>query len=149
MQKLHFSVKINAERKKVWDTMLGKETFTKWTEVFMPGSRFTGSWNEGEKITFVAPEDDGSLSGMVGVIAENKPLESIRIRYMGIITNGKEDTASDSARTWKDAEERYNFNDTEGGTMLDVEIDTDEEYKHTFEELWPRALEKLKELAEA
>lgn len=39
----HFSIAINAPVSKVRDTMLGKDTYRQWTEVFNPaGSRYEG-----------------------------------------------------------------------------------------------------------
>ena len=38
MEKLKFKIDINASNEKVWNTMLEKETYNKWTEVFSPGS---------------------------------------------------------------------------------------------------------------
>ncbi|MDQ5893468.1 MAG: hypothetical protein QG640_480, partial [Patescibacteria group bacterium] len=31
MQKIHFSIQINAPKEKVWDTMLGEATYREWT----------------------------------------------------------------------------------------------------------------------
>ncbi len=36
----------------------------------------------------------------------------------------------------------------DGGTEVIVDVDSNEEFKKMFEETWPKALEKLKELAE-
>jgi hypothetical protein len=38
--------------------------------------------------------------------------------------------------------------DADGGTQLDIEVDTLDEFRDMFGESWPRALQKLKELAE-
>ena len=34
MEKLNFKIEINAPKEKVWDTMLNKDTYKAWTEVF-------------------------------------------------------------------------------------------------------------------
>jgi uncharacterized protein YndB with AHSA1/START domain len=48
MEKLHFSIVIKAQREKVWEKILGEETYPLWTDVFMPGSHFEGDWKEGK-----------------------------------------------------------------------------------------------------
>lgn len=150
MQKLHFSTFINAPREKVWKTMLGDASYREWTKAFQDGSYFKGDWSEGSKILFIGPspiEGQGE-GGMVSRIKENRLYEFISIEHLGIIMNGIEDTESAEARKWTPAYENYTFLDKDGGTELLIEIDTDEKLKDDFEMMWPKALVKLKELAE-
>ena len=90
MEKLHFSISINAPIKKVWETMLGNETYKLWTDVFAPGSYFVGDWSEGSKMLFLGPNENGKLSGMVSKIKENKPYKFISIEHVGEVEDGKE-----------------------------------------------------------
>jgi hypothetical protein len=124
--------------------MLGKDTYRQWTEAFQPGSDFEGSWDEGSKIHFV----DGSKSGMASRIKENKLHSKIVIEHLGLVHDGVEDTTSAEATKWTPALETYEFETYDGGTRLNVTMQTDEEYRSMFEEMWPRALQRLKELAE-
>jgi uncharacterized protein YndB with AHSA1/START domain len=155
MEKLHFSIEINAPKEKVWDTMLDKETYKLWTEAFAPGSDFQGDWNKGSKILFVAPGENGQLGGMVSRIKENKKYEFISIEHLGVINNGKEDTTSQAVKGWAGALENYTFSErspsdkeNNGKTELLVDMDSNEEYSEMFEGMWPKALQKLKELSE-
>ena len=86
--------------------------------------------------------------GMVSRIKENKPYEYISIEHLGIIQNGKEDTTSDEVKNWAGALENYTFKDRDGKTELLVDMDSNDEYSEMFKDMWPRALQKLKELAE-
>jgi len=52
MQKIFFSIFIQASQEKVWDTMLGGETYREWTKPFNVDSRYVGSWDEGSEIRF-------------------------------------------------------------------------------------------------
>ncbi len=149
MQKIHFSIHINAPREKVWNTMLSEDTYPQWTTAFNPGSYFKGSWEEGSKILFLGPNPDGSgEGGMIGNIKANQPHEFVSIEYLGIVSNGIEDTTSEEARKWSPAFENYTFKDMNGGTEVLVDIDVADEYKTMFEEMWPKGLQMLKELAE-
>lgn len=149
MEKLHCSITINAPVGKVWDTMLNDATYREWTKPFSPGSYYEGSWEEGSKILFLGPDPKtGEIGGMVSRIKENRPHEYISIEHIGIIKDGKEDTESEEAKKWAPAYENYTFKEVEGGTELSIDMDIEENYKSEFEEMWPQALEKLKELAE-
>lgn len=55
--------------------MLDTETYRQWTEGFMPGSYYEGSWEKDSKILFLAPDENGKMSGMVSTIVENKPYD--------------------------------------------------------------------------
>lgn len=148
MERLHYSITINAPKEKVWNTMLGEETYREWTSAFMPGSFFKGSWEEGSKILFLAPGESGKNSGMVSRIKENRQYEYVSIEHLGFVENGTEDTTSDTVKSWAGALENYTFKENNGKTELIVELDTSEEYKEMFNETWPKALQKLKTLSE-
>ena len=147
MDKLKFSIIINAPKAKVWDTMLNDVTYRIWTEAFMPGSYYIGDWTEGSKILFLALGETGA-SGMVSRIKENRLHEYISIEHLGMVENGKEDTTSDAVKVWAGALENYTFNELDGKTELIVETDSPEEYSEMFNGMWPKALEILQELAE-
>ncbi len=149
MEKIHFSIFINAPREKVWNTMLDKETYKEWTGSFNPGSDYQGSWEEGEKMLFIGPDPEtGEEGGMVSRIKENRKYEFISIEHIGIIKNGVEDTESEEAKKWTPSFENYTFVEKDGGTELMIDQDMDAEYKPMFEEMWPKALQALKELSE-
>jgi len=148
MDKLKFSIVINAPKEKVWDTMLEDRTYRIWTEEFTPGSHYIGSWDEGSKILFLGPANDGKLGGMVSRIKENKLHKFISIEHLGEVLDGIEDTTSDRVKIWAGALENYTFIDKDDKTELVVDMVINEEFKEMFEGMWPKALKKLKELCE-
>jgi hypothetical protein len=148
MERLHFSITINAPKEMVWNTMLDGNTYREWTSVFMPGSFYEGNWNQGSKLYFLAPDKTGKTSGMVSRIKENRKYEYVSIEHLGFVENGKEDTTSEAVKNWSGALENYTFREINGKTEVFVELDTSEEYKDMFLETWPKALEKLKSLCE-
>lgn len=148
MQKLHFSIQIKAPKEKVWDTMLSDKTYREWTEPFQKGSYFEGSWDKGSSIKFLAPDENGKLSGMISEISENRPYEFISIKHLGVVQNGVEDTTSDEAKSWSGALENYTLKETNGITQVLIDTDSDDKYKDMFNQMWPKALQKLKEIAE-
>lgn len=148
MTKLNFSIVINAPIEKVWNTMLRDDTYRIWTEAFSPGSHYAGDWNKGSKILFLGPGEKGEMSGMVSRIKENRQYEYISIEHLGIVQDGKEDTSSEAVKAWAGALENYTFKEKDGATELLVDMDSNEEYEEMFQGMWPKALQKLKELAE-
>jgi len=148
MQKLNFKIEINSPKEKVWKTMLEDKTYRIWTETFSKGSYFIGDWSKGSKILFLAPNDTGEMSGMVSRIKENKLHEYISIEHLGVVENGKEDTTSDAVKPWAGSLENYTFKDKNGVTEILVEMDSNEEYAEMFADMWPKALQKLKEISE-
>jgi hypothetical protein len=150
METLNFSTQINAPAEITWQTMLDDSSYREWASVFGPGSYFEGSWLPGSEITFLADSaPDEPIGGMVGVIAEHRPHEFVSIEYTGIVLNGEVDTSSDMAQKVTGTHENYSFAEADGVTTVTVDIDVDEEYAEMFREEWPRALAKLRELAEA
>lgn len=148
MKKLHFSINIDAPKEKVWNTMLEDSTYREWTEEFSKGSYYVGDWSEGSKILFLGPGQNGEMGGMVSRIKENRQHEFVSIEHLGIIKDGKEDLTSDEVTKWAGALENYTLKDSAGKTELLIELDINEEYKEMMENMWPKALQKLKDIAE-
>ncbi len=150
MQKIHFTIHIDAPREKVWDTMLQDATYRQWTKAFGENSRYVGDWSEGSKILFLGSDENGNEAdmGMVSRIKVNRKHEFISIEHVGMISNGIEDTTSDEAKKWAPAFENYSFVDKDGGTELSVDLDVADEFKDMFEDSWPKSLQALKELCE-
>lgn len=149
MRKVRFSIDIHAPKKKVWDVMLGDATYREWTKPFHSGSYYKGDWSEGSKILFLGPgSEGGGEEGMVSRIAENRPHEFISIEHLGTVRNGVEDTQSEQAKKWAHLHENYTFTETERGTRVDVDMDVIEQYESMFGDMWPKALQALKTVAE-
>ena len=150
MQKLNFSIVINAPKEKVWHAMLDDRPYREWTRAFNPGSYYKGDWSRGSKMLFLGPDPEtGQEGGMVSRIAENRPYEYISIEHIGIIQNGIEDTTSETARKMAPAFENYAFKEKDGATEVLVDMDADDEYAEMFNKMWPEGLQRLKKIAEA
>lgn len=144
MERIYFKIEIEAPKEKVWDILLGETTYPKWTTPFAEGSSAVTDWQVGSKALFLNAEGDG----MVSKIAEHIPNEYISIHHLGFYKNGVEDYDSEEVKKWGDAYENYKLSHIDGKSLLSVELDTEQEYKDYFEDTWPKALEKVKELAE-
>src|SRR5690606_34087260 len=147
-----YKININAPASKVYKMMLGldnKKTYEDWTALFNPTSTYEGSWDKGSKMLFVGTDEQGNKGGMIAEIAENIPNKFISIRHYGILENGQEILDGEKVESWAGSLENYTFNETNGATNITVEVDTNEEYMDYFDETWPKALDKLKEISES
>jgi hypothetical protein len=146
MKHLEFKTQIGAGKKKVWETMLQPETYKEWVSVSWPGSTYQGKWKKGENIRFVSPGQGGTMATLL----EEKPYDSILAKHVAVINpDGSEDRNSDVAKGWIGTLERYTFKENKGTTDLTVEIETTPEWEGMFNDGWPNALAKLKEMCES
>jgi len=145
MKKINFSTSIDASKEKVWKTLWEEESYRNWTNVFAEGSYAkTDNWKEGSKVLFL----DGKGSGMVSMVAANKPNEFMSFKHLGIVKDGIEHVTSEKVKEWAGAKESYTLNGGNGKTELSVEMEITEELKDYFMNTWPKALERVKELSE-
>lgn len=144
MKKLEFKTVINASPEKIWEVLLGKDTYPIWTAVFAEGSNVKTDWKKGSKAIFL----DGKGNGMVSEIAENIPGKFLSIRHLGDVINGKEDLESEKVKEWAGAYENYTLTEVDGQTEWSISLDIVEDYEDYMMDTWPQALKKVKELAE-
>ena len=147
---MDFNIEINATREKVWDVLFGEKTYPIWTTAFSEGSNVKTDWQKGSKALFI----DASNRGMVSKIADNVPNEFMSIEHLGMYDNGVEDYESEHVKSWAGAKENYTLTDENGITNLHIfmemdESDANKQMIEMFTDMWPKALAKVKELAEA
>lgn len=149
MNNLNYSIFIAAPRQKVWGAMLGDATYREWTKPFNPaGSYFKGDWSQGSRMLFIGvdPETGKEDGGMVAEIAENRPHEFVSIKHLGELKDGVEVPWPDPGQAGL---ENYTLTDKDGGTEVLVEISNiPDEWAEMMNDMWPKALEKLKEIVE-
>jgi uncharacterized protein YndB with AHSA1/START domain len=145
MKKLEYKINIKASRKKVWETMLDKETYKQWVDVAWPGSYYEGEWKEGNNLRFITPDGSGTLVTLI----KHKAYELSYAKHIAVLNaGGVEDRESDVAKGWIGTTEAYTFTEAKGVTELKVEINTNPDWAEMFNDGWPKALSKLKEICE-
>lgn len=150
MKKLQFKKDINASAEKVYNTMLGIsniETYEQWTSKFNPTSTYKGSWDKGKKIYFIGTDENGKQGGMVSEIVDNIPFQFVSIRHYGILDGENEITEGAEVEKWAGGVENYSFEENNGVTTVTVDVDAMEDYVDYFNKTFPKALDKLKEIA--
>jgi len=144
MTKEKYSISINASREKVWQVLFNEETYTQWTVPFTPGSVAITDWQEGSSARFV----DGTGDGMISRIEKRVDNEYLSIEHIGMIQKGESITSGPQVAPWKGSHENYILSSSGSQTLLEVEMDTTPEMLQYFQDKWPKALQKVKELAE-
>lgn len=156
MKKLNQTTHINAPAAIVWDVMLSDATYRDWSKEFSPdgsgGSYFEGDWSEGSTMRFLGSDSEVGEDGYRGIesrVAANKLHAFISLEHVAVIGPEGRDTESDEAKRWTSSHENYIFTPTaDGGTDLTIDMDTDEEYHDMFVDMWGRATQRIREIAE-
>ncbi|MDX2174198.1 MAG: SRPBCC domain-containing protein [Bacteroidota bacterium] len=139
MDVLEFKIEINASPQKVWETLWNDATYREWTAVFNPSSHAISDWNENSKIQFL----DAEGNGMHSIIEKKIPNKEMVFKHIGEMKNGVE---VDS--TWGEGRERYFLNETASGTELLTVLDLPMDFKKYFTEVFPKALQLIKQISE-
>ncbi len=145
MIKLNYSIEINAEKERVWEIMIGKETYQKWVKAFSANSKFVGDWKQGETILFYDP----NLGGSKAILETFKPYDEILAKHFSMVDKDmNENNEDEMSKKWIGSTERYRFIKSGENTKLEIEMITDEAFEKMFNTSWPKALELLKSLCE-
>ncbi|MGD9928424.1 MAG: SRPBCC domain-containing protein [Mangrovibacterium sp.] len=148
-EKLQMEIILDAPPEKVFRLMLDAEKWKEWTSAFNPASRYEGKWQKGASIRFLGDGPDGQTDGMIGHIRDFVAGQVVSIEYTGIVKEGKEITTGPQLEGWAGCLEKYSFSETEGKTLLVIEMDANRKYLEYFRETWPKALDKLRLIFEA
>jgi uncharacterized protein YndB with AHSA1/START domain len=149
LETLHYEISISAPVGKVYNTMLDEKGYRQWTTAFCETSYYEGSWEKDSKIRFIGVNKEGKQEGMVSRIRENIPNSFVSIEHLGFLDGNNEITSGPSVESWAGALENYSFRGEDGKTIVSIAIDANEQFKPFFEQTWPKALQKLKQICEA
>lgn len=145
MKKANFSVKINAPKEKVWETLWNDKTYREWTNVFSEGSHAVSDWKEGSQILFLGPDGGGMFSRIEKMV----PNETMEFKHLGMAKDGEKQPSTEETKAWEGSMENYYLSQTNGTTDLKVVLDIAEDHEDFFKDAFPKALQKVKEIAEA
>jgi len=144
MKHQSFAIMIEAEPGKVWESLWEDKNYREWTAIFGEGSYAESDWEEGSDIHFIG---DGG-GGMYSVIDKKVDNKLMSFRHLGELKNYEPQPLDDKTKKWSGATEVYNLYQKDGGTELVVDMDIVEDFETYFNEKFPLALAKVKEIAE-
>lgn len=141
---LEFNTEIKATPEKIWQVLWNDATYREWVSAFYEGSYAKSNWNEGDSIHFLAPSGDG----MSSVIEKKIDNQYMAFKHLGEVKDFKEMPIDQAAQEWTGSMETYELTPNGDTTSLKVKVDIVEKYKDYFNEAFPKALEKVKQLSE-
>lgn len=147
MSKRTFKITIDAPAQAVWSALWDQDNYRDWAAVFAPDSQMITDMKEGSKVKFV----DGSGDGMLSKIEAIRPNEFLHFRHLGIISGGKEITGTPESTIWE-GYEKYTLTPKGGATEVTVDLmhgDISEEFQKYFADTFPKALNRVKEIAQS
>jgi hypothetical protein len=142
MKEIQFSIKIHAPKEKVWDTLWQDETLREWAGVIDPGTYMEGDLKEGNEVQFIS----GNGYGVTSLVEKLTPGEFLLLRHRA---DTQESGKREREDQWTGGEERYSLAEENGITNLTVAFDVPLELEDEFNVSYPKALERVKALAEA
>jgi uncharacterized protein YndB with AHSA1/START domain len=143
MNEMQFTIEIQARKEKVWDTLWQDETFREWAGLIDPGTYMKGELKEGNEVEFISAENGYGVTSLVEKVIPN---EYVRLLHSA----DTQDTGTrERAKEWTGGAESYTLTETDGITTLTAVFDVPPELEDYFQTAYPKALNRLKELAEA
>ena len=141
MKEIQFSIEIHATSERVWDTLWQDETLREWAGVIDPGTYMVGDLQEGNEVQFISASGYGVTSLVEKLVAG-----------AFVLLRHRADTQDDGQRKreqeWTGGEESYSLTEEGNTTTLTVAFDVPPELEAEFQVNYPKALERVKALAE-
>lgn len=89
-------------------------------------------------------DEKGERGGMVSKVEEHIPAKFVSVRHYGFVQGDQEVTEGELVEKWSGGHENYTFTESNGVTKVTVDIDVIDEYLDYFKNIYPKALEGLK-----
>lgn len=141
MKELQFRVEINAGKVRIWDILWQDETFRQWASIIDPGTYMVGDLQEGNEVQFIS-ENGYGVTSLVEKLTTN---EFLLLRHRADTQgNGKQEREKE----WTDDTESYSLAEEGSTTTLTAAFDVPPKMEEYFKVNYPKALERVKVLAE-
>jgi hypothetical protein len=142
MKEMQFSIEINASKEKVWATLWVDDSFRDWASIIDEGTYIKGTMEEGNEIQFISSVNGYGVTDLIEKLIRN---EFVLFRHSAdTFESGKQIRTNE----WTGGSESYSLIEENGITTLLVKTDVPPEQEETFSFRFPRALERVKALAE-
>lgn len=141
MKEMQFTVEIQAAKDTVWDTLWQDETLRQWAGIIDPGTYMVGELKEGNEVQFIS----GNGYGVTTLVEKLTPGEFVQLRHQA---DTKESGTQEREKQWTGGKESYALTEKDGTTTLTAAFDVPPELEKYFADNYPKALAKIKELAE-
>lgn len=141
MKEMQFRVEINTPKERVWDTLWQDETFRQWAGIIDPGTHIVGELKEGTEVQFVS----GNGYGVTSLVAKLVANEFLLLRHLA---DTQDEGKREREKEWTGGEESYTLAEKDAITTLTAIFDVPPEMEEYFTINYPKALGRVKVLAE-
>ncbi len=142
MEEITYEININATKERVWKVLWDDTTFREWAGIIDPGTYMIGDLKEGNEVQYISAENGYGVTSLVEKVVPNVYLlihHSSDTQDFGKQTRDKE---------WTGGNESYTLTENNGSTTLTVKNDMPPSQVEYFSQIYPKVLQKIKELAE-
>jgi uncharacterized protein YndB with AHSA1/START domain len=141
MKEMQLQVEIQATKQKVWDVLWQDETLREWAGIIDPGTHMVGELKEGNEIQFIS----GNGYGVTSLVEELIPGEYALLLHSA---DTQDQGERERDKQWTGGKESYRLTEKDGVTTLTFSSDVPQELEEYFKDAYPKALERVKTLAE-
>ena len=138
---MQFEIEIHATKEKVWDALWQDETFREWAGIIDPGTHMIGEMKDGNEIQYIS----GNGYGVTSLVEKLVPNEFLLLRHQADTQDSGE---SEREKQWTGGKESYSLSEKDAVTTLTAAFDVPPELEEYFTINYPKALGRVKELAE-
>lgn len=139
---MQFVVMIHATKEMVWDTLWQDDTFRQWACIIDTGTYMVGELKEASEVQFISAENGYGVTSLVEKLV---PSEFLRLKHRADTQDvGRRERDNE----WTGGGENYSLTEKDGTTRLTATFDVPPELEDYFRLAYPKALERVKELAE-
>ena len=142
MQKQQFSIEIQAPCEKVWNTLFDDKSFRDWGSIIDEGQYMVVEMKEGSEVQFIS---SSSGYGVTSSVEKLVPHQFVSFRQLA---DTKDNGKGQREKEWSGGAESYTLVENNNITTLRVNIDVPPGLEETFQVRFPKALERIKFLAE-
>ena len=142
MKTMEFKIEIDASRERVWKTLWEDTTFRDWSGVIDEGTYMKGELKEGNKVEFISLVNG---YGVTSLVEKLQPEEFVAFRHRADTIESGQQTRE---KEWTGGVESYHLADNNGKVILTVKTDVPKEQESLFNVRMPKALKRIKALAE-
>lgn len=142
MKEMRFQVEIRATKERVWDTLWQDETFREWAGIIDPGTYMKGELQEGSEVEYISAENG---YGVTSLVEKLTPGEFVLLRHSA---DTQDSGVRERDKQWTGGKESYCLMESDGTTTLTATFDVPPELEEYFTVTYPKALERVKDLAE-
>ena len=120
---------------------MARRNISEWAGIIDPGTHMVGDLKEGNEVQFIS----GNGYGVTSLVEKLTPGEFLLLRHSA---DTQDDGKREREKEWTGGKESYSLAEKDGTTTLTVAFDVPPEMEEYFKVNYPKALERVKVLAE-